>query len=56
MLIWPHWRLLVTRPDVLVGMASNWFIAGRALEHIQAQSIASTARLAGVPLMRAADD
>jgi len=56
MLIWPHWRLLVTRPDVLVGMASNWFIAGRALEQIQTQSIASTARLAGVPLMRAVDD
>lgn len=53
MLLWPHWRLWVTKPDVLIGMASNWFIAGRDLDHIQAQSATSIARLAGIPLMRA---
>jgi hypothetical protein len=53
MLLWPHWRLWVSRPDVLIGMASNWFIANRDMKHIQAQSSESVARLAGIPLIRA---
>jgi apolipoprotein N-acyltransferase len=52
---WPHWRLLTDRPDVLVGMSNGWFSAGLDLAHIQQQSVQSTAQLAGVPLLRAAN-
>lgn len=52
-LLWPHWRLYVRRPDVLVSMASDWFAPDLALAQIQWQSIASVARLSGVPLVRA---
>jgi hypothetical protein len=53
LLWWPHWRLLLDRPDVLVGMANNWFAHDLPLTQIQRQSIQSVARLAGVPLRRA---
>ncbi len=54
-LLWPHWRLYVHRPDVLVSMANNWFARDLALPQIQRQSIESVARLSGVPLLRAAN-
>ncbi|WP_429354924.1 conjugal transfer protein TraB [Paraburkholderia sp. 32] len=50
---WPHWRLLVDRPDVLVGMSNDWFSADLALANIQWQSVQSIVKLAGVPLLRA---
>ncbi|WP_233849428.1 conjugal transfer protein TraB [Paraburkholderia sp. HD33-4] len=50
---WPHWRLLVDRPDVFVGMSNEWFSADLALANIQQQSAESIAKLAGVPLLRA---
>ncbi len=53
MLWWPHWRLLVDRPDVLVSVDNAWFDADLAVARIQAQSIASVARAAGAPLLRA---
>jgi apolipoprotein N-acyltransferase len=53
LLWWPHWRLLVDRPDVFVGMSNNWFSADLALAHIQRQSAQSIAKLAGVPFLRA---
>lgn len=56
MLWWPHWRALIQKPDVIVSVANNWFIAGTALEAIQAQSIASIARLVDRPLVRARND
>jgi hypothetical protein len=49
---WPHWRLLVDRPNVLVGMSNGWFSAELALANIQRQSVESIAKLAGVPLLR----
>lgn len=52
-LLWPHWRLFLVRPDVLLGLANNWFDDGLAVGQIQRQSIASIARIAGVPLLRA---
>jgi hypothetical protein len=56
MLWWPHWRMLIQRPDVVVSIANNWFIAGTRLEAIQAQSIESVARLVGSPLIRARNE
>lgn len=52
-LLWPHWRLYVHRPDVLVSMANDWFAHHLPLSQIQRQSIESVARLSGVPLLRA---
>ncbi len=52
-LFWPHWRLFLVRPDVLLGLANNWFDDGLAVGQIQRQSITSIARIAGVPLLRA---
>ncbi|WP_153041195.1 hypothetical protein [Paraburkholderia monticola] len=50
---WPHWRLLVDRPGVLVGISNGWFTGDLALARIQEQSVQSIAQLAGVPLLRA---
>ncbi|CAB3778736.1 hypothetical protein LMG28614_00709 [Paraburkholderia ultramafica] len=50
---WPHWRLLIDRPDVLVSMSNGWFNADLAIAQIQQQSIRSIAQLAGIPLLRA---
>jgi apolipoprotein N-acyltransferase len=52
-LIWPHWRLLIDHPDVLIGMSNGWFNSDLAVSQIQSQSVQSIARLAGVPLVRA---
>ncbi|MFC0694199.1 conjugal transfer protein TraB [Paraburkholderia humisilvae] len=52
-LVWPHWRLLIDRPDVLVGLSNGWFNSDLAVSRIQSQSVRSIARLAGVPLVRA---
>jgi apolipoprotein N-acyltransferase len=49
---WPHWRLLIDRPDVMVSMSNGWFSADLALAQIQQQSVQSIAQLAGVPLLR----
>ncbi|TAM48971.1 MAG: conjugal transfer protein TraB [Paraburkholderia sp.] len=51
-LLWPHWRLYLHRPDLLVSMANDWFASDLALSHIQLQSIESVARLSAVPLLR----
>ncbi|CAM2175361.1 conjugal transfer protein TraB [Burkholderia orbicola] len=53
LLWWPHWRTLLDRPDVLISQSNGWFNAGLALPEIQQQGIASVARLAGAPLLRA---
>ncbi|NIF78089.1 conjugal transfer protein TraB [Paraburkholderia sp. Cy-641] len=53
LLWWPHWRTLLDRPDVIVSQSNGWFDADLAVAGIQQQSIASVARLAGVPLLRA---
>ncbi|MDR8402155.1 conjugal transfer protein TraB [Paraburkholderia sp. USG1] len=53
LLWWPHWRLLLHSPDVLVSLSNGWFDSDLALTHIQQQGIASIARLSGVPLLRA---
>jgi len=53
LLWWPHWRTLLDKPDVLVSQSNGWFDADLALSQIQQQGIASVARLAGVPLLRA---
>jgi len=50
---WPHWRLLVDRPDVMVSMSNGWFDFDLGLARIQQQSANSIARLANVPLLRA---
>jgi apolipoprotein N-acyltransferase len=50
---WPHWRLLIARPDVLVDMSNGWFNGDLAIAAIQRQSMESIARLANVPLLRA---
>jgi apolipoprotein N-acyltransferase len=50
---WPHWRLLVDRPDVLISMSNGWFDFDLGLARIQQQSADSIARLANVPLLRA---
>lgn len=53
LLWWPHWRTLLDRPDILISLSNGWFDAGLALPEIQQQGIASVARLAGAPLLRA---
>ncbi|MFP3554129.1 conjugal transfer protein TraB [Paraburkholderia sp. SIMBA_049] len=50
---WPHWRLFVDRPDVLISMSNGWFDFDLGLGRIQQQSADSIARLADVPLLRA---
>jgi|GEM_PF-1177976 len=50
---WPHWRLLVDRPDVLISMSNGWFDFDLGLARIQQQSADSIARLANIPLLRA---
>ena len=55
LLWWPHWRTLVDRPDVIVSMSNGWFDSDLALAAIQQQGIESVARLAGAPLLRAAN-
>ncbi|WP_233852920.1 conjugal transfer protein TraB [Paraburkholderia sp. HD33-4] len=50
---WPHWRLLIDRPDLLVSMSNSWFNADLSLAHIQQQSVYSIAQLTGLPLLRA---
>lgn len=50
------WRKICeSRPtlDVLVSVDNAWFDADLAVARIQAQSIASVARAAGAPLLRA---
>ncbi|PMS32663.1 apolipoprotein N-acyltransferase [Trinickia symbiotica] len=53
LLWWPHWRILLQSPDVLVSLSNSWFDSDLALAHIQRQGIAAIARLSGVPLLRA---
>ncbi|SMG61012.1 Apolipoprotein N-acyltransferase [Paraburkholderia susongensis] len=53
LLWWPHWRALMDRPDVVISQSNGWFDADLALAGIQQQGIASVARLAGAPLLRA---
>ncbi|MEX3671654.1 conjugal transfer protein TraB [Paraburkholderia phenoliruptrix] len=53
LLWWPHWRILLRSPDVLVSLSNGWFDSDLALAHIQRQGIAAIARLSGVPLLRA---
>lgn len=53
LLWWPHWRTLLDRPDVVISQSNGWFDADLALAWIQRQGIASVARLAGAPLLRA---
>ncbi len=53
LLWWPHWRTLLDRPDVVISQSNGWFDADLALAGIQQQGIASVARLAGAPLLRA---
>jgi hypothetical protein len=52
-LIWPHLRLLIDPPDVLLDLANLWFADDLAIAQIQQQSIGAFARLAGVPVLRA---
>ncbi len=51
--IWPHLRLLLDRPDVVVSTANNWMVRGGSAEGRQRASIEATARLVGAPLIRA---
>ncbi|MFP4893971.1 conjugal transfer protein TraB [Paraburkholderia sp. EG304] len=53
LLWWPHWRTLLDRPDIVISLSNGWFDADLALPEIQQQGIASVARLAGAPLLRA---
>nr|WP_258187838.1 conjugal transfer protein TraB [Trinickia symbiotica] len=53
LLWWPHWRILLQSPDVIVSLSNSWFDSDLALAHIQRQGIAAIARLSGVPLLRA---
>lgn len=53
LLWWPHWRILLHSPDVLVSLSNSWFDSDLALAHIQRQGVAAIARLSGVPLLRA---
>ncbi|MEM5435910.1 conjugal transfer protein TraB [Paraburkholderia diazotrophica] len=53
LLWWPHWRILLQSPDVIVSLSNSWFDSDLALAHIQHQGIAAIARLSGVPLLRA---
>lgn len=52
-LFWPHFHALLSRPDVMLSVANNWMVRGRPAEERQQASIEMTARLAGVPLIRA---
>ncbi|MEX3814584.1 hypothetical protein AB3X96_30690 [Paraburkholderia sp. BR13439] len=49
---WPHWRLLIDRPDALISTSNEWFDFDLALAHIQQQSADSIARLGDVSLLR----
>lgn len=53
LLWWPHWRILLRSPDVLVSLSNGWFDSDLALAHIQRQGIAAVARLSGVPSLHA---
>lgn len=53
LLWWPHWRVLLQSPDVLISLSNSWFDSDLALAHIQRQGIAAIARLSGTPLLRA---
>ncbi|TGN95658.1 conjugal transfer protein TraB [Burkholderia sp. USMB20] len=53
LLWWPHWRVLLQSPDVLVNLSNGWFDSDLALAHIQRQGIAAVARLSGTPLLGA---
>ncbi|AFT90319.1 carbon-nitrogen hydrolase family protein [Paraburkholderia phenoliruptrix] len=53
LLWWPHWRIVLQSPDVLISLSNSWFDSDLALAHIQRQGIAAIARLSGVPLLRA---
>ncbi|APA89005.1 conjugal transfer protein TraB [Paraburkholderia sprentiae WSM5005] len=53
LLWWPHWRILLHSPDVLVSLSNSWFDSDLALPHIQRQGVAAIALLSGVPLLRA---
>ncbi|MGF6875793.1 apolipoprotein N-acyltransferase [Paraburkholderia sp. MM5477-R1] len=53
LLWWPHWRILLHSPDVLVSLSNSWFDSDLALAQIQRQGVAAIARLSGVPLLRA---
>jgi apolipoprotein N-acyltransferase len=52
-LLWPHRRLYIRRPNVLLSVANDRFAHDFALGQIQRQSIESVARLSGVALLRA---
>lgn len=53
-LLWPQLLSLPYGPDVLVSVANNWFVReGSQASNIQTRSIALTARLFDVPLVRA---
>ena len=53
LLWWPHWRMLLQSPDVLVSLSNSWFDSDLALAHIQSQGIAAIARLSDTPMLRA---
>ncbi|WP_413188690.1 conjugal transfer protein TraB [Paraburkholderia sacchari] len=53
LLWWPHWRMLLQSPDVLISLSNGWFDSDLALAHIQRQSIAGIAHLSGTPMLRA---
>ncbi|MEC5406566.1 conjugal transfer protein TraB [Paraburkholderia sp. MPAMCS5] len=53
LLWWPHWRMLLQSPDVLISLSNGWFDSDLALAHIQRQSIAAIAHLSGTPMLRA---
>jgi hypothetical protein len=55
-LLWPHWRMLFDRPDVIVSVANNWFNSSLYDAQAQRQSIESVARLVGRPLLRAVNE
>ncbi|MEX3690374.1 conjugal transfer protein TraB [Paraburkholderia sp. BR14263] len=52
LLWWPHWRILLRSPEVLVSLSNSWFDSDLALANIQRQSVAAIARLSGAPLLR----
>jgi apolipoprotein N-acyltransferase len=53
LLWWPHWRMLLQSPDVLISLSNGWFDSDLALAHIQRQGIAAIAHLSGTPMLRA---
>lgn len=53
LLWWPHWRVLLQSPHVIVSLSNSWFDSDLALAHIQRQGIAAVARLSGTRLLRA---